>query len=84
MLVFEEPADDIAGIVKQEEDRSPLNSSHAEEDARIGLDEVGEQAEEQVGDHEKLEDVAGEERRSSGFGVRAGILRLRIIFASRS
>jgi hypothetical protein len=38
-----------------------LNSSQAEEDAGVGFDEVAEEAEGQVSDHEEFEGVAGEE-----------------------
>jgi hypothetical protein len=48
-----------------------LNSSETEEDARVGFDEVGEEAEREVGDHEEFEGVAGEEeRRWSSVGGR--------------
>ena len=47
------------GIVQRDEEAGPLNSSEAEEDARVGLDEVAEQAEGHVGDHEEFEGVAG-------------------------
>ena len=67
-----------------------MNSSETEEDARVGLDEVAEQAEGQVGDHEEFEGVAGEEwikgtpcRGGSAVGVQ-GILRLRRAFATRN
>jgi hypothetical protein len=53
------PAGDIAGIVQQEEDAGPLNSSEAEEDAGVGFEEIAEETKGQVGDHEELEGVAG-------------------------
>jgi hypothetical protein len=56
-----EPAGDVGRIVKQEKDTGPLNSSQAEEEARVGFEEVAEQAEGQVGDHEEFEGIAGEE-----------------------
>jgi len=52
------PADDIAGVVEQDQNAGPLNSSEAEEEARVGFDEVTEQAKGHVGDHEKFEGVA--------------------------
>lgn len=75
-----QPACDVARIVQQGEDASPLNSAEAEEDARVGFDEVAEQAEGEVSDHEEFEGVTGEE----GAMVRVGILRLRRGFASRN
>jgi len=56
-----------------------LNSSEAEEDARVGFEEVAEQAEGQVGDHEELEGVAGVRSR---FAAWVGVLRLRRDFAA--
>ena len=55
-----QPAGDVTGIVQEDEDAGPLDSSKAEEEARVGLEEVDEQAERKVGDHEELEGVAGE------------------------
>jgi hypothetical protein len=81
------PAKDVARIVKQDEDAGPLNSSETEEDAGIRLDEVAEQAEGHVGDHEEFEGVAGlptvRTPSLAGGGVGGGVLRLRIRFASR-
>jgi hypothetical protein len=57
-----------------------LNSSETEKDARVGFDEVAEEAEREVGGHEEFEGVAGEEEAV----VRVGVLRLRRGFASRS
>jgi hypothetical protein len=34
-----------------------LNSSEAEEDARVGFDEVAEEAEKRIGNHEEFEGV---------------------------
>ncbi len=76
-----EPAGDVAGIVQQNEDAGPLNSSKAEEEAGVGFQEVAEQAKGQVGNHEKFEGVAGEEA-AAGFFGKVGILRLRRHFAS--
>jgi hypothetical protein len=61
VLLQLQPADDIARIVKQGEEADPLNSSKAKKDARVGFDEVAEEAEGEVGDHEKFESIAGEE-----------------------
>jgi len=66
-----EPACDVARIVQQGQEAGPLNSSETEKDARVGFDEVGEEAEGKVGDHEEFEGVAGEEeRRWSSVGGR--------------
>ena len=54
------PADDIAGVVEQDENAGPLNCSKAKEQTRVGLDEIAEQTEQHVGDHEEFEGVAGE------------------------
>jgi hypothetical protein len=54
-----QPADDMARIVQQGEEAGPLNSSEAEEDARVGLDEIAEETEREVSDHEEFEGVAG-------------------------
>ena len=68
-----------------------MNSSEAEKDARVGFDEVAEEAEREVGDHEEFEGVAGEEGRRwslvggrwhPGFVGAVGVLRLRRDFAS--
>ena len=67
-----------------------MNSSEAEKDARVGFDEVGEEAEGQVGYHEEFEGVAGEEAAEGtpcwggGAVVLQGVLRLRRGFASRN
>src|ERR1700727_1793977 len=85
------PAADIAGIIKQCEQAGPLNSLKAEVQAGIGFDEVDEQAEGQVGDHEEFEGVAGDEARcvqrtpcgAGGGAAEPEVPRLRGIFASR-
>ena len=77
-----EPPSDVAGIVQQDQDASPLNSAQAEEDAGVGFEEVAEQAEGHVGDHEEFEGVAGEEAGWEGLVVEVGILRLRRDFAA--
>lgn len=51
-----------------------MNSLQAEEETRIGLDEIAEQAEGHVADHEEFEGVAGEE---TGIGGNVGMHRLR-------
>lgn len=40
-----------------------MNSSEAEKDAGVGLDEVAEETEGEIGDHEEFEGIAGEEGR---------------------
>lgn len=82
-----QPAGDVAGIVQQDEKAGPLNSSEAEENAGVGFDEIAEQAEGHVGDHEEFEGVAEEEagwifRRVRGDGGKRKVLRLRRDFAS--
>ena len=74
------PTHYVARIVQQSEDACPLNPSEAEENPRIGLEEVAEESESEVGDHEEFEGVAGEE----GVMVAVVILRLRRGFASRN
>jgi len=75
-----QPAGNVGGIVQQDQEAGPLNSSEAQEDARVGFDEVAEQTEGEVGDHEDFEGVAGQEVSV----VLIGILRLRRSFASRN
>ena len=64
----------MRGIVQQGEDAGPLNCGEAEEEARVGLDEVGKEAEGHVGNHEEFEGVAGEEAMETPhhFSDRAG------------
>jgi len=58
-----EPPDGVRRIVNQGQEAGPLNSSEAEEDAGVGFDEVTEETEGEIGDHEEFEGVAGEEER---------------------
>jgi len=80
----------VAKIIQENEDAGPLNSSEAEEDAGVGFDEVAEEAEGEVCDHENLEGVAGEKEsmgtpcRGGGTAGARGVLRLRRGFASRN
>src|SRR5579872_6417483 len=87
-----EPTGHVAGIVNQNEETSPLDSTEAEEDPRVGLDEVDEEAEGHVRDHKKPEGVAGAEaawvpiagrilRDSRNVARERRVLRLRITFA---
>ncbi len=55
-----DPAGDVRSIVKENGDAGPLDCSEAEEEARVGFDEVVEEAERCVGDHEEFECIAGE------------------------
>jgi hypothetical protein len=77
-----QPAGDVAGIVQQDHEAGPLNSAEAEEDAGVGFDEIAEQAEGHVGNHEEFEGVAREEAARDGLVVGVGVLRLRRDFAA--
>ena len=59
-----------------------MNSSEAEEDARVGFDEVAEEAEGKVGNHEEFEGVAGRGRAT--LVVRSVVVRQKPHFSQRT